>query len=122
MEQLRRVAKLCIQNDIQPKITKLKVLIQSSSSVPNAQPYVQKVKEIKPDIEVIKTIIPPLDKMPAPEKTSDPLTSLKKIIEVIIFEYELVLSVAMDVADVATDKDVVKLVSTLKVLKPKLNF
>lgn len=141
VEKIRVVAKAVIEQDIRPKIQQLKASVDSASSIPVVQPLVLKVKSLKNDFEVIKTILPAIDKLPTPERAAgeDALVSLKKVVAVIIFEYDLVLGIALTVScfcfcfhsitltrcnhkvtDVASSKDLVTLVGALKKIKALL--
>ncbi len=122
VEKIRVVAKAVIEQDIRPKVSQLKAAVDASTSIPIVQPLVLKVKSLKNDFEVIKTILPAIDKLPTPERgpNEDPLISLKKVVAVIIFEYDLVLGIALTVVDVASGKDLVTLVGALKKLKALL--
>jgi hypothetical protein len=122
VEKIRVVAKAVIEQDIRPKIQQLKVSVESSRDIPGVQPLVLKVKSLKNDFEVIKTILPTIDKLPTPERApgEDALVSLKKVVSVILFEYDLVLGIALTVTDVASSKDLVTLVGALKKIKALL--
>lgn len=122
VEKIRVVAKAVIEQDIRPKIQQLKAAVDAAASIPVVQPLVLKVKSLKNDFEVIKTILPAMDKLPTPERHpgEDALVSLKKVVAVIVFEYDLVLGVSLTVCDVASSKDLVTLVGALKKIKTLL--
>ena len=88
VEKIRSVAKTVIETDIRPKIQTLRVQIEGAKSVPDAQPLVLRVKSLKNDFDAIKAILPPLDKIPMPERgpNEEQLVSLKKVVAVIIYE------------------------------------
>lgn len=122
VEKIRVVAKAVIEQDIRPKVAQLKAAVDAAATIPAVQPLVLKVKSLKNDFEVIKTILPAIDKMPTPERApnEDALVSLKKVVAVIVFEYDLVLGISLTVCDVASGKDLVTLVGALKKLKALL--
>lgn len=88
-----------IEQDIRPKIQSLKAQIDSSKSVPEIQPHVLKAKSLKNDFDSIKTILPPLENMPKPERgpNEEQLVTFKKVVNMLLFEYDLILSIRFDV-------------------------
>ena len=122
IEAIKKAIRTVVMNELKPKIGKLKILVESATSTQNIQPFVGKIKEIKPDIESLKTILPPLEKISPPEKKpgEEALVSLKKLLGTILFEYELVLNITVDVSGVANPTDIMKIVGLVKNLKQKL--
>ncbi len=88
VEKIRSVAKQVIEQDIRPKVNALKAQIDASKSIPEVQPLVLKVKSLKNEFDAIKTILPPLDKMPTPDRApnEEQLVTLKKVVAIIVFE------------------------------------
>lgn len=119
VEKIRSVAKAVIEQDIRPKVLALRAAVDASKSIPDVQPLVQKVKSLKGDFDAIKTILPAIDKPPTPERApnEEQLVTLKKVVAVIIMEYDLILGISLTIADVASSKDLVALVTALKRIK-----
>jgi Leucine-rich repeat (LRR) protein len=116
VDKIRSVAKVVIDQDIRPKIQALKAQIDGSKSVQEIQPFVLKAKSLKNDFDAIKTVLPALDNMPKPERNAneEQLVTFKKVVNMLLFEYDLVLSISLSVADVASSKDLITLVNALK--------
>ncbi len=68
-------------------------------------------------------MIPPLENMPKPERgpNEEQLVTFKKVVNMLLFEYDLVLSISLSVADVASSKDLITLVNAVKKIKVLLD-
>lgn len=116
-------AQQVVEQDIRPKIQALKAQIDACKSVPDIQPLVLRVKSLKNDFDAIKTILPQLDNMPKPDRgpNEEQLVTFKKVVNMLLFEYDLVLSISLSVADVASSKDLITLVNAVKKIKVLLD-
>ena len=77
---------------------------------------------MKNDFDMIKQILPPLDKLPTPDRApgEEQLVSLKKVVAVIMFEYDLIMQISLTICEVASSKDLITLVTALKKIKALL--
>ena len=123
IEVLKRAVKESINSEVIPRLVNLKNSILSSTSTQAAQPFVKKVKELKEDIESLKTVLPSVEKLVPPKKTSgiDPFEFFKSMMDFMVKEYQVVLQSAHDFSEYITENDVVKYATSVKQLKSKLS-
>lgn len=110
---------LTLMTELQSKLATMKRSVAATQSLDQALGLAQYLRNMKPGVDQLKTLLPPLAK-PAPpliQKTDDKLTAVKKTVNVALFDLEKTLATAHNILASAQDpRIVVQLVKIAKAL------
>jgi len=121
--ELLRKEGCALINDLVGQLGTTKRSIAVTQSLDEALSRAQAVRKMKPGVDQMKTLIPPIPKPSPPliQKTDDKLTAVKKTLNVALLDLEKVLSAALTALQATKDpRVIVQIVKTTKSLSAAL--